>query len=47
MYFNDCFVNIVPNLGIRTQHEFPTDNSQDPIDNAIFKILISSEYCFN
>ena len=37
--FNDFFVNIVPNLGIKTQHEFlnTTDNSQDPIENAICK----------
>ena len=35
--FNNFFVNIVPNLGITTQHEFlnTTDNSQDPIKNAI------------
>ena len=32
-------MNIVPNLGIKTQHEFlnTTDNSQDPIENAIWK----------
>ena len=32
-------MNIVPNLGIKTQHEFlnTTDNSQDPIENAICK----------
>ena len=32
-------MNIVPNLGIKTQHEFLniTDKSQDPIDNAICK----------
>ena len=37
--FNNFFVNIVPNLGITTQHEFlnTTDNSQDPIKNAIWK----------
>ena len=37
--FNNFFVNIVPNLGIKTQHEFlnTTDNSQDPIENAICK----------
>ena len=37
--FNNFFVNIVPNLGIKTQHVFPniTDNSQDPIENAICK----------
>ena len=36
--FND-FVNTVPNLSIRTQHEFlnTSDNSQDPIENAIYK----------
>ena len=32
-------MNILPNLGINTQHEFlnTTDNSQDPIENAICK----------
>ena len=37
--FDNFFVNIVPNLGIKTQHEFlnTTDNSQDPIENAIWK----------
>ena len=37
--FNNFFVNIKPNLGIKTQHEFlnTTDNSQDPIENAIWK----------
>ena len=32
-------VNIVSNLGIKAQHEFPntTDNSQDPIENTICK----------
>ena len=37
--FNDFFVNIVPNLDIRTQHEFfnKTHNSKDPIANAISK----------
>ena len=37
--FNNFFVNIVPNLGMKTQHEFcnTTDNSQDPIENAICK----------
>ena len=37
--FNYFFVNIVPSLGIRPQHEFlnTTDNSQDPIQNAICK----------
>ena len=38
--FNNFLVNIVPNLGIKTQHEFPntTDNSQDPIENATLQI---------
>ena len=37
--FNDFFVNIVSNLGKRTQHEFlnTTDNSQDPIEIAVCK----------
>ena len=37
--FNIFFMNIVPNLGIKTQHEFSNtnDNSQDPIENAICK----------
>ena len=37
--FNNFFVNIVPNLGIKTQHQFlnTTDSSQDPIENAICK----------
>ena len=32
-------MNVVPNLGIKTQHVFPNinDNSQDPIENAICK----------
>ena len=32
-------MNIVPNLGIKTHHEFSNtnDNSQDPIENAICK----------
>ena len=32
-------MNIVPNLSIRTQHEFlnTTDNSQNSIENAICK----------
>ena len=36
---NDFFVNILHNLGIRTQHGFlnTTDNSQDPIENAVSK----------
>ena len=35
----DFFVYIEPNLGTKTQHEFfnTTDNSQDPIQNAICK----------
>ena len=35
----DFFVYIDPNLGTKTQHEFfnTTDNSQDPIQNAICK----------
>ena len=37
--FNNFFVNIVPNLGWKTQHQFfnTTDNSQDPIENVICK----------
>ena len=37
--FNNFFVNIVPNLGIKTQYELvnTTDNSQDRIGNAICK----------
>ena len=37
--FNNFFVNIVPTLGIKTEHEVlnTTDNSQDPIENAICK----------
>ena len=32
-------MNIVPNLGIKTQYEFvnTADNSQDPIENTICK----------
>ena len=32
-------MNVVPNLGIRTQYKFlnTTDNSQNPIENAISK----------
>ena len=32
--FNNFFMNILPNLGINTQHEFvnTADNSQDPIE---------------
>ena len=35
--FNDFLVNIVPNLGIRIQHEFlnTTDNLQHPSKNPI------------
>ena len=34
--FNDFFVNIAPNLGIRTQHEFlnTINNLKDPIEIA-------------
>ena len=37
--FNIFFVNLVSKLEIRTQHEFlnTTNNSQDPIQNAICK----------
>ena len=37
--FNNFFMNIKPNLGIKTQHEFlnTTDNSQDRIENVICK----------
>ena len=37
--FNNFFVNAVANLGIKTQHKSlnTTDNSQDPIENAICK----------
>ena len=37
--FNNFFVNLVPNLGIKTQHEFlnTIDNSEDQIENAICK----------
>ena len=36
---NDCFVNMVPNLGINTEHEFlnTTNISHNPIENAIYK----------
>ena len=39
-------MNIVPNLGIKTQHEFPntTDNSQDPIENATLQIWESPHF---
>ena len=35
--FNDFFLNIVPNLGITTEHEFfnTTNISHNPIENAI------------
>ena len=50
-------MNILPNLGINTQHEFlnTTDNSQDPIENVICKyenrssiisIISSSSFVF-
>ena len=37
--FNEFFVNIVPNLGINTNHSFliNTDNEDDPIEKAIAK----------
>ena len=37
--FNEFFVNIVPNLGINTNHSFliNTDNENDPIEKAIAK----------
>ena len=37
--FNKFFVNIVPNLGINTNHSFliNTDNENDPIEKAIAK----------
>ena len=37
--FNDFFVNAVPKLGIRTQHEFlnTIDDWQNPLENAISK----------
>ena len=37
--FNDFFVNIVPNLGINTKHDFlnTTNISHNPIENAIYK----------
>ena len=46
--FNDFFVNIVPNLGINTKHDFlnTTNISHNPIENAIYKydnILVSSQ----
>ena len=37
--FNEFFVNIIPNLGINTNHSFliNTDNENDPIEKAIAK----------
>ena len=37
--FNEFFVNMVPNLGINTNHSFliNTDNENDPIEKAIAK----------
>ena len=37
--FNDLFVNIVPNLGINTKHDFlnTTNISHSPIENAVYK----------
>ena len=37
--FNDLFVNIVPNLGINTKHDFlnTTNISHNPIENAVYK----------
>ena len=37
--FNDFFVNIAPNLGINTEHDFlnTTYISHSPIENAIYK----------
>ena len=37
--YNDFFVNIVPNLGLNTGHDFlnTTNNSHNPIENAIYK----------
>ena len=37
--FNEFFLNIVPNLGITTEHEFlnTTNISHNPIENAIYK----------
>ena len=37
--FNEFFVNLVPNLGINTNHSFliNTDNENDPIEKAIAK----------
>ena len=37
--FNDFFVNIVPNLGINTKHDFlnTTNISHNPSENAVYK----------
>ena len=37
--YNDFFVNIVPNLGLNTEHDFlnTTNNSHCSIENAIYK----------
>ena len=37
--FNDFFVNIVPNLGINTEHDFlnTTNTSHNSVENAIYK----------
>ena len=37
--FDEFFLNIAPNLGVRAQHDFlnTTDSSRDPIENAICK----------
>ena len=42
-------MNIVPNLGIKTQYEFlnTTDNSQDPIENTICKYENHPSIIFN
>ena len=39
MIFNDFFVNIVPNLGINTEHDFlnTTNISHNPSENAVYK----------
>ena len=41
--FNDFFVNIVPNLGIKTQNEFlkTMNNSQDTIENTFPNMRIT------
>ena len=40
--FNEFFVNLVPNLGINTNHSFliNTDNENDPIEQTIAKYKI-------